>query len=216
MFVLDELEWGWPFGSASFVFFWLLLFLLPKAVRKVLARLKYSVPLYKAGIGFSILTEECLTFRTVFPPHFCLALTFVFHPHLPLGRLLFSFHICLSDDFWFAPTFASFPTTFVSLHSSAETSFLLDFYIRFPPIFAFHQSSFSTNLRLRIFHTLVPHNLVYPELFFVPMSISTVEQIPTQSAILQSVTHIIRQTERCSSPCFFMGVSIIECRLNPT
>ena len=106
--------------------------------------------------------------------------TFVFHPHLPLGRLLFSSHICLSDDFWFAPMFA-FLTTFVSLHSSAETSFLLDFYIRFPPIFAFQQSSFSTNLRfppiirLRIFHALVTHNLVYPELFFVPMSISTVE-----------------------------------------
>ena len=37
-----------------------------------------------------------------------------------------------SDDFCFAPTFA-FLTTFVSLHSSAETSFLLDdSYIRFP------------------------------------------------------------------------------------
>ena len=36
-----------------------------QAVRKVLARLKYSVPLYKDGNSFSILTEECLTFRTV-------------------------------------------------------------------------------------------------------------------------------------------------------
>ena len=142
-------------------------------------------------------------------PHFCLALTFVFHPHLPLGRLLIISHICLSDYFCFAPTFASFPTTFVSLNSSAETSFLLDFYIRFSPILAFHQSSFSTNLRLRIFHTLVPHNLVYPELFFVPMSISTVVQIPVQSTIPQLVTQLITQTERCSSPCFFMGVSII-------
>ena len=39
----------------------------PRSVRKVLARLKYSVPLYKAGIGFSILTEEYLTFQTVSP-----------------------------------------------------------------------------------------------------------------------------------------------------
>ena len=38
-----------------------------QAVRKVLARLKYSVPLYKARSGFWILTEECLTFRTVSP-----------------------------------------------------------------------------------------------------------------------------------------------------
>lgn len=36
-------------------------------VLKVLARLKYSVHLYKAKSGFSILTEECLTFRTVSP-----------------------------------------------------------------------------------------------------------------------------------------------------
>ena len=35
-----------------------------QTVRKVLARLKYPVPLYKARSGFSILTEECLTFRT--------------------------------------------------------------------------------------------------------------------------------------------------------
>lgn len=34
-----------------------------KADRKVLAKLKYSV-LYKAESGFSILTEECLTFQT--------------------------------------------------------------------------------------------------------------------------------------------------------
>ena len=39
----------------------------PQAVLKVLARLKYSVPLYKAESGFSILTEECLTFRTISP-----------------------------------------------------------------------------------------------------------------------------------------------------
>ena len=150
--------------------------------------------------------------RLFFSDYYC----FCF-PHLLFRRLLFSTHICLSDDFCFAPTFA-FLTTFVSLNSSAETSFLQDSYIRFPPIirfpaiFVFHQSSFSsnhslstnhsffTNLRLRIFHALVPHNLVYPELFFVPMSISTVVQIPIQSTILQSVTHIIRQTERCSSP----------------
>ena len=34
----------------------------PQAVRKVLARLKYSVPLYKARSGFWILSEGCLTF----------------------------------------------------------------------------------------------------------------------------------------------------------
>ena len=39
----------------------------PQAVRKVLARLKYSVPLSKAESGFAIVTEECLTFRTVSP-----------------------------------------------------------------------------------------------------------------------------------------------------
>ena len=39
----------------------------PQAVLKVLARLKYSVPLYKAESGFSILTEECLTYRTISP-----------------------------------------------------------------------------------------------------------------------------------------------------
>ena len=36
----------------------------PQTVRKVLARLKYPVLLCKARSGFSILTEECLTFRT--------------------------------------------------------------------------------------------------------------------------------------------------------
>ena len=39
----------------------------PQTVRKVLARLKYPVPLHKARSGFSILTEECLTFRTTSP-----------------------------------------------------------------------------------------------------------------------------------------------------
>ena len=39
----------------------------PQIVRKVLARPKYSVPLYKARSGFSILNEDCLTFRTVSP-----------------------------------------------------------------------------------------------------------------------------------------------------
>ena len=39
----------------------------PQTVRKVLARLKYSVPLYKARSGFSILTDEYLTFQTVSP-----------------------------------------------------------------------------------------------------------------------------------------------------
>ena len=38
-----------------------------QAVRKVLVRLKYSVPLSKAESGFAIVTEECLTFRTVSP-----------------------------------------------------------------------------------------------------------------------------------------------------
>ena len=41
----------------------------PQTVRKVLARLKYPVPLCKARSGFSILTEECLTFRTTLPSH---------------------------------------------------------------------------------------------------------------------------------------------------
>ena len=39
----------------------------PKTVRKVLARLKYSAPIYKARSGFSILTEEYLTFQIVSP-----------------------------------------------------------------------------------------------------------------------------------------------------
>ena len=43
----------------------------PQAVLKVLARLKYSVPLYKAKSGFPILTEECLTFQTVSPTNQC-------------------------------------------------------------------------------------------------------------------------------------------------
>ena len=39
-----------------------------QAVRKVLARLKHSVPLFnKARSGFSILTEECLTLQTTSP-----------------------------------------------------------------------------------------------------------------------------------------------------
>ena len=38
-----------------------------QAVRKLLARLKHSVPLYKDRSGFSILTEECLTFRMTSP-----------------------------------------------------------------------------------------------------------------------------------------------------
>ena len=42
---------------------------LPQTVRKVLARLKYSVPLCKARSGFSILTEEYLTFQTVSTLH---------------------------------------------------------------------------------------------------------------------------------------------------
>ena len=49
------------FGSSSI---W---FSTPKTVREVLARLKYSAPIYKARSGFSILTEEYLTFQTVFP-----------------------------------------------------------------------------------------------------------------------------------------------------
>gem|GEM_PF-4134960 len=40
-------------------------------VLKVLARLKYSVHLYKAKSGFSILTGECLTFQTVSPKNQC-------------------------------------------------------------------------------------------------------------------------------------------------
>ena len=130
--------------------------------------------------------------------------------------LLSGSHICFRPSFAFRTTFVSLPhlsfrrLLIRSIHPPILRSF------RTTPTFVFQQSSFSSNLRLRIFHALVPHNLVYPELFFVPMSISTVVQIPIQSAILQSVTHIISQTDRCSSPCFFMGVSIIKCRLNTT
>jgi hypothetical protein len=48
---------------------WRQIHILPRSqtVRKVLARLKYSVPIYKARSGFSILTEEYLTFQTVSP-----------------------------------------------------------------------------------------------------------------------------------------------------
>ena len=134
--------------------------------------------------------------------------------------LLFSTHICLSDDFCLAPTFV-FPTTLDLLTHLSFRLLLIRSHICFSDDFCFAPficrdfvpsgllHSFSTNLRLRLFNTLVPHNLVYPELFFVPMSISTVAQISIQSTILQLVTHIITQTERCSSPCFFMGVSII-------
>ena len=41
----------------------------PQAVLKVLARLKYSVPLYKTEDEFLILAEECLTFETVSGQH---------------------------------------------------------------------------------------------------------------------------------------------------
>lgn len=37
------------------------------AVLKVPAGMKYSVPIYKAGSGYSILTEECLNSRTRLP-----------------------------------------------------------------------------------------------------------------------------------------------------
>ena len=50
--------------------FWVILywFSTPKTVRKVLARLKYSVVhLHKARSGFSILTEEYLTIQTGSP-----------------------------------------------------------------------------------------------------------------------------------------------------
>ena len=45
----------------------LLVFYPPKAARKVLAKPKYSAHLYEARSGFSILTEEYLTFQRVFP-----------------------------------------------------------------------------------------------------------------------------------------------------
>ena len=141
-------------------------------------------------------------------PRLFLLTTFVFLPHLPFTTfgslpylpfrlLLIRSPICLFDYFYFAPFIRRnfFPSGL--LHSFSSNHSLST------------NHSFFTNLRLRIFHALVPHNLVYPELFFVPMSISTAEQIPTQSTIPQLVTHIIRQTERCSSPCFFMGVSIM-------
>lgn len=38
-----------------------------QAILKGLAKLKYSDPLYKAEYKFSLLTEECLTFQTLFP-----------------------------------------------------------------------------------------------------------------------------------------------------
>ena len=137
--------------------------------------------------------------------HFCLALTFVFHPHLSFRRLLICSHICFfSDDFCFAQ-FSRRNFVPSGLLHSLSTNLRFPVIIRFSAFFAFHQSLRSTNHRLRIFHALVPHNLVYPELFFVPMSISTAEQIPTQSVILQLVTHFTTQTERCSSPCFFYG-----------
>ena len=102
----------------------------PQVVRKVLARLKYSVPLYKAGIGFSILTEECLTFRTVSPPPLL-----IFHPHLPLGRLLICSHICFfSDDFCFAPFIRRNFVPSGLLHSFSTN-------LRVPPIFVFQQST---------------------------------------------------------------------------
>ena len=43
----------------------------PQAVLKVLARPKYSVPLYKAKSEFLILAEECLTFETVSSTNQC-------------------------------------------------------------------------------------------------------------------------------------------------
>ena len=68
----------------------------PQAVLKVLARLKYSVQLYKAKSGFSILTEECLTFQTVspttkdtMPPVFHTLLAIVHRPHSYLHKTQF-------------------------------------------------------------------------------------------------------------------------------
>ena len=54
-------------GDSSSFSFYQIIVIPPQAVRKVLARLKYSVPLYKARSGFSILTEEYLAFQTVSP-----------------------------------------------------------------------------------------------------------------------------------------------------
>ena len=68
----------------------------PQAVLKVLARLKYSVPLYKAESGFSILAEECLTFRTITPYNVSnRALAAILSPSLSvyftsIGRYFFS------------------------------------------------------------------------------------------------------------------------------
>ena len=45
----------------------LFVFYPPKTVRKVLARLKYSEPLYKVRSEFSILAEEYLTFQIDLP-----------------------------------------------------------------------------------------------------------------------------------------------------
>ncbi len=68
----------------------------PQAVLKVLARLKYSVQLYKAKSGFSILTEECLTFQTVspttkdtMPPVFHTLLPIAHRPHSYLHKTQF-------------------------------------------------------------------------------------------------------------------------------
>ena len=54
--------------SSSFSFYQIIVIPPPQAVRKAHARLKYPVPLYKVRSGFLILTEKCLTFRTVPPP----------------------------------------------------------------------------------------------------------------------------------------------------
>ena len=43
----------------------------PQVVLKVLARLKYSVLLYKTENAFLILAGECLTFQTVSPTNQC-------------------------------------------------------------------------------------------------------------------------------------------------
>ncbi len=59
----------------------------PQTVRKVLARLKHSVPLFKARSGFSILTEECFTFQTVFPgPRKTMTLSRRNSAYFPRGR----------------------------------------------------------------------------------------------------------------------------------
>ena len=60
--------------------------------------------------------------------------------------LLFSTHICISDDFCFDP--------FIR-RNFVPSGLLHSFYtnLRFPAIFVLHQSSLSTNLRLRFFHS---------------------------------------------------------------